>query len=248
MNKGTNLELLIQKIPQKLTQIEKARWVYIELGKMFQYDVNFFYADHETAKEMYYQEVDIENIDQLNLICRPINQIYIEILKRVGIEAQIITFPGKYTHNHVACRINTNDQKQYVTDLTMDLYRIKKGLRTQHFAYSAYEEKDEIPFKDEMQEMDDKINYTYHGLYMEDVLQMIKEEMANPELVKEYILKDYQEKENWTESEIVEAKFYFLVQHTPFKELGHSEAKSFIIHVIQTVLEESEKRYIKQYD
>ena len=39
MEEKTNFSKLLEKMPQDLTKLEAARWLYIELGKRFRYNM-----------------------------------------------------------------------------------------------------------------------------------------------------------------------------------------------------------------
>ena len=233
---------ILKKIPNNLTQIEQARWLYIELGKHFKYDMNVFYLPSEKLGETYNKKVDVDREYFEKTLCKTINEIYIELLKRLKIKSELKTFDGDYEYNHVGTVIKFDDGLEIFTDLTVDLYRIQNGLKTNNYGYSSPEGVYDILSRIEMKKIDDKIGYTYLGLYMNDFIEIIAEEMKNQEFVEKYLPKNY------GEGHVVADKFEFMLKQIPFEKLGYVEARNFLMYLIDTVFTDCEKQKIKQYD
>ena len=62
MEEKTNFSKLLEKMPQDLTKLEAARWLYIELGKRFRYNMNVFYITEEKLGEIYNEDINIDSV------------------------------------------------------------------------------------------------------------------------------------------------------------------------------------------
>lgn len=84
---------LIKSIPEGLSQIEVARFLYIELGKYFIYDPEVISTqDIEKRKEIANRGID--EITNNKVICISLSKIYTELLKRCGINAETVYIPA----------------------------------------------------------------------------------------------------------------------------------------------------------
>lgn len=245
MEEKTNFSKLLEKMPQDLTKLEAARWLYIELGKRFRYNMNVFYISEEKLGEIYNEDINIDE-DILNEnICKPINIIYLELLKRIGVDGELKTLSGQYKYNHVGAVLTLDDGLQIYTDLTVDLYCIQKSLRTNNFGYSSPEGEYDILSRRELKKIDDKIGYTFKGLYMNDFIDLVAKEMQNDDTIRKYLLRSFK---NGEPTNIVSDKFEFLLKQIPFEQMGYVEARNFLIYLIQTIFKPEEKSHIEQYD
>lgn len=243
MEGKTNFSKILDKIPKDLTDLEKARWLYIQLGRKFKYDMNVFYMSEEEMGEQYNQNpnVDIENTNKT--ICKPINEIYIELLRRLGIAAELKQVSKNYTYNHVGTVIILPEQNLTIfTDLTIDLYRIQQGLMTDDFAFTSPDGEYDIISRKELKDIDNKIEYTYLNLYMNEFIDLIAKEMKDDDTVRKYISKDKDEELLTTE------KFEFLLKQLPLDRMGYVEARNFLLYLINTVFKPQDKAKINQYD
>lgn len=245
MEERTNFSKLLEKIPKGLTKLEQSRWLYIELGKRFRYNMNVFYISEEKLGKIYNEGINIDE-DILNEnICKPINIIYLELLKRVGVEGELKTLSGQYKYNHVGAVLKFDNGLQIYTDLTVDLYCIQKSLKTNNFGYSSPEGEYDILSRKELKNIDDKIGYTFKGLYMNDFIDMIAKEMKNDDFVNKYLFRHFKsDKPN----NIISEKFEFLLKQIPFEQMGYVEARNFLLYLIQSIFKEEEKNHIVQYD
>ena len=53
MTKKDLVEEIIQNMPDGLTKLEKARYIYIELGKQRRFDTRYYYGNTSTRKRVY---------------------------------------------------------------------------------------------------------------------------------------------------------------------------------------------------
>ena len=212
------IDNMINNMPTKLTQLEKAYYIYLELGKLIIEDTKFVFGDWKTKNETYYDDIDKEFIG----ICKSISELYVAILsdERIGINAEIVRQNPDRKISHVDTILNIYGKK-YLVNLIIDLSNIKFYRRTKGFGINLYEEIDhpllqtenelylnlleqtygelEVIDRKDLQKMDKKLNYSFYlpglsdadsrGIYADDTIEIVKHELRNPEKFKEYILK-----------------------------------------------------------
>lgn len=66
MTKKDLVEEILQNMPDGLTQLEKARYIYIELGKQRTFDTRYYYGNSSIRKKIH-QEVERERTNTRNL-------------------------------------------------------------------------------------------------------------------------------------------------------------------------------------
>ena len=117
VKKEIDLNKIIQTMYRKygkegLTELEKARYLYIELGKLFRYDMNYLTYYDRKKEDIYFNQVDFDNIKDNAFTCVQMSQIYIEALRRVGGEAKLqddIRNQIGYSMSHKYAVINLAD-------------------------------------------------------------------------------------------------------------------------------------------
>ena len=135
-----DVTLLKYNIPDELTPLEKVRWVYINLGKLFSYD-------YRVANDISYGTDKV--FDPYQFIgryqtCIQISQVLNSLLNSIdGVDSVVIervlpNVQASYGNNHVANSVTLYDNGEklkILLDLTLDLYLIQSDCMTKHFAY-----------------------------------------------------------------------------------------------------------------
>ena len=213
------IQSILNNIPEDLTQIEKAYYIYLELGKILNEDPKFVFNDYEKCKQLYNNKIN----KKFYGICKSMSELYGSILsdKKINIHSELVRRHPESEVSHIDNIIKV-DGKYYICNLIADLSRIKTSRRVNHFCYdltrtenlemtenvnrqylymleSHYGKIDHIP-RNEIEAMDKKLNYSFvvpkydtsdtRGLYTEDTLDLLSSELNNPELFKEYVLKN----------------------------------------------------------
>ena len=161
LNKVTEKEnKILSEIPKNLTPIEKARYIYIQLGKYFSYDEKYITTESEEEKKQIFNR-DIKDVKDNKVVRTSLSKIYENMLNRVGLNAKTVLIPGKRL-GHAITELEI-DGKKYFTDLTHDLMNIKTGLKTNEFMTGNMKDNHEytILLENELQKIDNKIGYTY---------------------------------------------------------------------------------------
>ena len=203
---------IINNIPE-VGPLEKVRWIYIKLGKILSFDYKNI---------NYKNEIDLNNsIIEKYETCTQISFLLNEILNSIdsNIKSSIVErkIPfHSYDQEHVANLVEINEKK-YLLDLTLDLYRIHFGLSTLEFGYSNYEDSDIIS-KQECLDIDKRL-----GLVDEDYIDIQLDSIIN-----EIAFTDF--KDVPFEEEIK----YKLDKIKPILDLNdtYSESNQFIYNVV----------------
>lgn len=226
-NINSSLNLLISNIPDNLSTIEKVRWLYIKLGKLFSYNYNII-----SDKTIMDQKLDFENdfisryqtcvqiSEILNIIFNNIDEdLSCEVIERTLDERT------SSADNHVANAITIKStNEKYILDLTADLYLIQSGCQTKHFGYESdiYSTYDIMsPF--ELKEIDEKLGLILDDDYTDKKIEEAQEKIA----AQDFSDKSYDEVIDIVISEITK-----LIK--PFK--GFLEAKQFVSRLLKSLL------------
>ena len=238
---------ILKNVPSGLNQIETARWIYLELGKVISYDMDAFYLKDELLGNKYNKEIELGKELDTTLVCKPINMIYIKLLNILGIKAELIQLDNSFEFNHVGTSINFDNEMKIFTDLTLDLHRIQNGMRTLDFAYTSPNGNYDILSRKELNEIDDKLGYTFRGIYTDDFVEIVSRELTNNDKVERYLL-DGRKVEDVKTIEVISKKLDFILNHVMFKRLGYTEGRNTLIYILQKCLSREEVSHVKQYD
>ena len=175
-----DVSLLIHNLPDDLTPLEKVRWMYINLGKLFSYDYRVAQDISYGTEKMFdpYQFIGryqtcIQISSVLNLILNGIDGVDSRVIERV-----LPNVHASYGNNHVANEVilyDKGEKLKLLLDLTLDLYLIQSDCMTKHFAYEddgtgTY---DIIP-TDDIRKMDYDINLVPDNFYTDDAINQVK--------------------------------------------------------------------------
>ena len=237
---NSKIENIINNMPQGLSKIEKAYYIYLELGKRLNENPEFVFNSRE-YKEEHYNDPTNEKYEG---VCKSISELYVKILtdKRIGIEAETVKKNPESSLSHVDTILKI-DGKIYIANLIADLSRIKTSRRTNWFCFDVSSQTgkraldiDRVDYlhrleqkygkidslsREETEKLDKKFGYSFfipkiqesneRGIYTEDTIQRVKEEFENPELFKEYVLHG----KDVPEDEILKYKLDYIFDMAP---------------------------------
>ena len=274
---STEIDTIINNMPQNISQIEKAYYIYLELGKIVSESPQFVFTNRE-GKERHYNDV----IDSKYYgICKSISELYVSILrdKRIGISADLVKkYPeSPITHIDTILKI---DGKNYITNLISDLSRIKTSRRVNSFCFDLsrpvnvpilkeenesylkrlelyYGKIDSLTRRD-IEKLDKKLGYSFfipkiskedeRGLYTEDTIELLKKDMNNPELFKKYVLHN----KDVSEEELLKYKLDYIFENinklTDYKgTMNYLENIRYYLYVAKNILSPEEGSRIQAY-
>lgn len=166
------IDKLVKQIPDGLNDIEKARYVYLNLGKLLCYDEKYWYGNSEIKNRIYRRSMfsapkfsEIQENKKKKVICVSISKLYSSVLHLVGIKSGQ---QNEIDHVYNYMTINNN---LYFADLNNDLKYIQLNLPTKHFFVRG----ENVLSKEDLQSIDEKIVYFYDGeKNFENVIGLIR--------------------------------------------------------------------------
>ena len=254
------LEKIVSEVKNNsYTDIEKARYIYLEIGKLFKYNMYFYnILDRRFKEDIYTETIPIENIDdnkKISVVCKQMCEILSGTLNLVGLNSEIAGYNlVSMEHTDVILKING---KRYILDLSKDIYRIQKGFKTKGFA-AAKTRKKQLPDEPEydtmdeqkIAEIDNKLGYTYNGMYMEDAIEMLKKEFQDEEDFKKYIIEneDNVSESDLTKKEIIKYKFKYIFENirnniSEKDKMGTNEIKHYFYKIIKELLSDEDLEF-----
>ena len=274
-----SIKTILKEMPKDLTDIEKVRYIYLKLGEKFAYLREYLYLPERIAVDVYEDPLNVEMIEsgnyqnKIKTTCVQMANVFVEAINKIPKEMCNETILAKTVgyrkeeERHVAELVNIGD-KSYFFDFYRDIYKIQKGLKTNHFAPSN-ETLDEIKSKyetiasdlegincvtiseKEIEDMDRKLNYSFKGIYMDDVFSRLREEMQKEENWKEYIPEYENIKDEETRKDII-AKWkidymFKYLKNNPLEEnkMEILELGKFYKKMYHSVLTEEEQNRFK---
>ena len=254
IEKKVDLNSIINGMNEKfgeegLSELEKARYLYIELGKLFRFNLNYITAYDLKQEDIYFNYIsDYDNIPTNNCICVQMSDIYVETLRRVGIKARTerdITAAKDYEMPHRYTVIELSDDREIVADMIYDLPYIQLGLKTWNFAKNSEEGRKTVLSDEEIKTLDDKVGYTYQyfeeKVYTEAFLEMLKDELNNPEKMREYV-RDVYNGEEYKEENLIAYKLDLIKNFINLQSMGGHEASKVLGILYKEFFTEEERK------
>ena len=232
-----SINFIMSSIPEDTTELEKIRYIYINLGKLFSYDYRIINDESVVEEPIDYLNNELDRYKT----CYQITEILVILINGLlpSVKAKIVkrTIPGrKFKFEHVACEVLLSDGTKLLLDLTLDLANIQAGLKTKEFGFSDNIEGDyDIISLLECKKMDKKLGFIVDK-YTDDYI-----EEFNNEIRKE-------DHSNKTMSEFVNYKIN-KAKEVLFKDFkGTHEAVRYIYNLLYKILLPEELRSLKQYN
>ncbi len=256
VEKKIDLNKIIGKMYKKfgengLSDLEKARYLYIELGKLFRYELNYATMFERKQEDIYFKPVDFDNITSNSWICVQMSDIYVEALKRVGVEAstqRAANAQEDYDMPHKYTVIKLQDGRKIIADLVYDLTFVQLGMKTMNFGTNSEDGNKDVLDSNEVKTIDDKIDYTFkisseEREYTEYFLDIIKRELNDPVIMKEYVKSVYNEDE-YKEKNLITYKFDLMKRFFYLERMGFKEGSRFLGILYRDFFSEEEKKKV----
>ena len=256
---------IIENMPKGLSQLEKTRYIYLELGKIFSYNIEFFYAeDDKTLQDIYDEEITVNDIEKgkyqnkVSIVCKQASEILCEVLNdnRIGVESYCTGIEkGQINHVNVISKIG---DKKICLGIIFDLQNIQKGFFTKSFGKHNFILSDgdecDILKDEEIRNIDKKLGYCKNGIYMDDIIGMIKKEMKDDDNFKKYIVENYSNIKTDTikEDTILNYKVDFIYKHIKNNMLEKekmeiSELSDYYKYIFEEILTPNENMKRSEY-
>lgn len=182
------------------SEIEKMRYVYIDLGKRINFDLDYSFGNSEKKRKLYNKMTTDSEMDKMlenNIgICKSISYIYAKIMQSLGIDMKVSENEEQYEYNHKNLKhiydyyIDKNGHR-YQFDIQQDMMNIKARMRTTHFGMETpngeCKELKQLVSRHDLETIDKKIGYISEGTnyYTDDYIELIKMGIQNLETINE---------------------------------------------------------------
>ncbi len=203
---------ILRRMPANLTQIEQARYIYLQLGKLFTFDEKYWLGNSKTRRTIYRAAKKVHSPKDLKsnkVICVSISNTYISLLEKMGIEAEAVHAEDDL-HVYTIFKI---DGVEYEADLQRDMKFIQAHRKTRSFGREPDYSTRKLISDEQMQEMDDKFGYTYEGdEYLAILIDRLRDKLEllpNMEQKIKYALKKIERFEADTDMGFVEKMLYY---------------------------------------
>ena len=163
----------ITQMPKELETItEKARYLYLELGKRSFYDTTYDYLMFgEEEQDIKFRSKQYTNPNII--VCTTVIKQLAELLTLAGIKSRICI-----RDSHYFLVYYDEQEVEHMTDITYDLKNIQFGCRTTHFATSTISQ-------EEIEKIDLKLRYiTNQKGYSDDYWYLVKEAIQDERLTE----------------------------------------------------------------
>ena len=208
-----NLDSYVQEIKEWISTVPDIteeliiRYVYLDLGKRFRFDINYRPFGDSKKRNMIYRASDFPAtlnrcMETNTIICNSLANILVYILKNLGVNIVAIKEPCLENRNpHVYNLIfPSNGGPKYTIDLQEDMYHIQMHGFTRNFGLELENEEKNVISRFEQETMDKKLGYiTDESYYTDDYIYTLKADMGLFDTFKEkvgFILENIEAIEN----------------------------------------------------
>ncbi len=253
------LNKILSDIDDNWSIIEKARYIYVKIGKEIRYDDRFSYSTNQRLLEqIYYKKVSIDEDIDPRIVCRTANVLFEQLMNRKNIKCKKIYKKNKNRRiidvDDVACLFYDENGNEYFTNIVGDIENCKYGLKTVYFGNikNEYDEaknvKEILPEK--LFEIDKKIGLIKQE-YSDIVLELLKDEVKNTNNFKNFLESKNLNTKNMSRDQILRYKIMFLNEYIKFRDssAGTFEKRRFYQALFKcSALDKFDKRNFETFE
>ena len=185
----SELDKYVEKIKEyikqnpNITEEKLIRYVYLDLGNKFSFDLKFAFGNSKTRQEMYNKSMgrnSLESIIKSGLgNCKDISHVLKYVLREIGVNITTEIVDAPYTKcPHIYNIISQKDGKVYSVDLQMDLEKIKSHSFTKRYGLALNESNPPILKRFDIEKMDRELGYIDdEHYYADDYLYMLRSDV-----------------------------------------------------------------------
>lgn len=181
--------------------VTKIRYLYLELNKRLNYDINYFAGDNNTKSEIYNNYLTFESLSNNSVICKGWSELYKQLLIDAGIPENCIRICGSDvsgSHRWVEISMGDHFIRCDATQRfngSIDLANAKSGASTvgfvylsnewagKSFAYNMPGTEEEISLNDSwLRNIDQQLGYASNGIYFNELSDSLVSEFYKPGL------------------------------------------------------------------
>ena len=233
----SSINYIMSSIPENLTDLEKVRYIYINLGKIFSYDYRVIVDESVINEKIDYLNNEISRYKTCYQISEVLTILINGLIPTCHAEILERKLPGRrFIKEHVATSVSFSDGLKIILDLTLDLANIQGGLRTKEFGYTTNSKGEyDIISQKECEQMDKKLGFITDK-YVDDYIY---------EFVQKLNTKDFSSK---TKEEILDYKIRKTKEVFSKDFKGAHEATRYISTLLTKVLSSEELDKLRQYN
>lgn len=253
----------------KMPKEKMAYYIYRRMGQIYSYREAYALLEVFHSMKEYMKKIEMfqEGTDENGVaICTDMNKACVEFMREMGINAKYLAVEAEETPLYHPDGCFEVKGKYYFFNLVPDLMRIQTGMKTRNFGTSQQrlkekfkngipdydreyvlirmnEENDGEPFTEIPEETiegwDNEFEFTYKGLYTNDVLKLMENECYDKKFMEEFF-------ETNQPDELVQRKFEFIMKYVGIiktirdKNLGNVEAAEFYLKLFEKVMTKQE--------
>lgn len=250
---------LLDGIDEKWNIVEKAKYLYEQIGKNTSYDERFAYGDDaELMHKIFYRDIDIRKDEDTRIVCNTANKIYLQLLQELKIKAKLIyknpVVERKIPVKDVALIFWDENGNKYFTNIAGDIENCKFGLRTAFFGIkkNLYEEAQDVSeiSNAEQKEIDLKIGAIKRD-YNDIVFKLLAREVKDTNNFMNFLRGEGIDTSKLSKEDILKEKLHYINKLIKFRDgtAGPDELKKFYKYLFSaSVLDKFESKKFTTYE
>lgn len=241
LNIGQNIipsiNFIMSSLPDDITDLEKVRYIYINLGKLFSYDYRIIVDESVASIPIDYTHNEIGRYKT----CYQISEVLMILINGLipSCQAKLIerTIQGRhFAKEHVATEVTFSDGLKIILDLTLDLANIQGGLKTKEFGFTTNSTGDyDIISLAECAQMDKKLGFIVDK-YTDDYINEFVEQISQIDF------------SNYSPAEVIDFKIKKIKEVFSKDFKGTHEAIRYIYTLFSKILSNDEFGKLKQFN
>lgn len=186
----SNLSKYIEKVKEYknqnpgISEEKIIRYVYLDLGQKFSFNLKFFFTNRRTKKKIYANSESEENLNEAMesniVICKSAAYILEYILKNVGVNIITVVDPkDKRKCPHMYNIVIPKEGEEYIIDLQEDMENIQSHYFTKNFGVSIKDGKTSVIKRANIEQMDRELGFIdAENYYADEYLYLLKSDMG----------------------------------------------------------------------
>lgn len=173
---------LLMNMPKNLTDMEKARYLYLGLGRISSFSMDYWYGNRQKQKNIYRKLSSNSEI----VICKTIAESFRDLLQGIGIKASTVKYDDDKDTPHYETEFYI-DGKTYTCNLQGDLRKIHMRSKTVFFCYDNIRQTDVVS-DEEIRKMDEKLGYILKtNTYTNEYINLLKPQINRAESLEKKV-------------------------------------------------------------
>lgn len=186
----SNLSEYVEKIKEykeqnpDISEEKLIRYVYLDLGQRFSFDLNFSFGNTKTKQKIYSNSKSKEELNKVmesNIgICKSLSFILEYILKNLGVNIRTEVDQSYYNKcPHIYNIIKPKEGKEYEIDLQRDLENIQSHSFTDNYGLSTDNKEPPVIKRIDIEKMDRELGFIDNEhYYSDDYLYLLKSDIG----------------------------------------------------------------------